>query len=184
MSNTITTTTTTRSAGGRRPRRLARATLAVGLSVLGVAVASQTTTAATGQTGAHRPSRAICKEVSGPVTDAESQIRAQTPAIFAVNKTRGVDTQFVSFRHRLLKWRGGRWVNVSQTAIWRGLATDATPATDFKSGGKTLRRPVFDFPTGPGYYAIMTDYWWPNGDDSLVANHTPSRDAGYCTFRN
>jgi hypothetical protein len=170
--------------GRRRGQRLRRAALTVGLAVVGIgAVAASPAAAATGSTGVHYRSAATCMGISSPVVAGQSRVRVAAPTIYAANTTAGLDAQYVSFRQRLVRWNGARWVATDQySAVWRGFATDARAAVDFTSGTRTVRRPSFDFTAGPGYYAVVTDYWWPRGSDSAYAYHTPSANTGYCGF--
>src|SRR5262245_40357350 len=92
---------TTRRGPGRRLRRAA---LALGLTVLGVSAFANSAEAATGSTGVHYRSAATCMGISSPVMAAQSRVRVAAPVIYAANTTAGVDAQFVSFRQRLVRW--------------------------------------------------------------------------------
>jgi hypothetical protein len=172
----------------RRPVRFAMVAVLALMGALSSVAFSSTAGAATGLTGLHYLSAATCRPISSPVVAARSQVAAAAPIMYAANTTSGLDGQTVSFRQRLQVWNGSTWVASSQSAVWSGFATDGTAGLDFSDGSRTLRRPVITFTAGPGYYRVVTDYWWAatgrtsGGSNSAVAQHSPSSTTAYCGF--
>lgn len=171
-------------------RRAARMVVAaVLMAAVGVAATAGSAGAATGRTGVHHRSAATCQGIS-PVMASQSRIRVEAPTMFAANTSSAVDGQIVRFRQRLLRWNGTAWVSTGQaSAVWSGFATDSKAALDFSDGRRTLRRPAITFTTGPGYFAVVTDYWFAatnrtaGGSNMAVAKHAPSPNTTYCGFQ-
>jgi len=187
MTSNTTLTNTTAAHKSIRGRRTFRAALISGIALIGLGVGAGTADAA-GTTGFHYLSNATCKAISSPVQAMSDTISAAAPVVYAANTSSMLDGQNVSFRQRLLKYSNGSWFQVGQSAVWTGFATDATAALDFSDGTRTLRQPIITFTAGPGYYAVVTDYWWgatnrtAGGSDVQTAFHSPSNNTGYCSF--
>lgn len=181
-------TTAEKPTARRRNRRLVA--VAAGLlslaSVVGIAGPAE---AATGRTGTHYRSATSCAGISSPVVAGRSRVVAAAPVMYSANTTGGQDSGTVRFRQRLLRWNGTAWVASQQSAVWSGFATDNTAGLDFSDGTRTLRRPQITFNAGPGYYSVVTDYWWTahnttnTGSNVATALHSPSTNTGYCNFR-
>lgn len=190
MTKQITLTNTTAAArSGRRGRLTARAALVGGVALLGLGVSVGTADAATGTTGLHYRSNATCKPIASPVQASSDIVSVAAPVIYAANTSSMLDGQTVSFRQRLVRWNGTSWVATNQySAVWSGFATDATAALDFSDGTRTVRQPAFDFTAAPGYYAVVTDYWWgatnrsSGGSNVATAYHSPAANNLYCGF--
>jgi hypothetical protein len=189
MTALLPTLTPAPTAGRGRARRKVLAVTVGLLSMAGVVGLAGPADAATGKTGTHYRSATACRSIASPVTAAQSTVVAAAPVIYAANTTTGLDGQTVRFRQRLLRWNGASWVAAGQSAVWSGFATDSTAGLDFSDGSRTLRRPQITFNAGPGYYAVVTDYWWAatnrttGGSNVATATHSPSTSVDYCNFR-
>jgi hypothetical protein len=168
-------------------RRTARLTVTGLVATAATVAMALPSSASTGTVAYHRSGAVECG------TFPSRNVSVAQPAMYAVNRTTAVDSQWVAYKPVLYKYTSSGWSYVTEDGWMRGVARDNASPTRWIDEGGQAHIPPTAFAmqvSSPGYYRVAIRYYWyatgsaGAGSDFLWATtHNGGSTTNYCYVR-